>query len=298
MGYLPFIELLSAPSILGLQPTGVELLAHSLLKNGLAERLGTDKPVVEIPTLNHLYSAERDLQTACLNPGLIMDFSQHLSKEIAARAGDNRFQVVLGGDCSILLGIMHGLKKQGEYGLVFIDAHADFYLPEQSTTGQLADMDLAMVTGRGPAMLTDIGGSKPYVRDENVIQIGQRDQEEAASYGSQDIADSGIHCFPLSRIREAGLSTVLRDVHQVLAPQKFWIHFDTDVLDDAINPAVEYRLPGGLSFEEAAAIISSLLQTGRAAGISVTIFNPQLDPSGQIASGIVKCLGAAFDRTL
>jgi len=34
-------------------------------------------------------------------------------------------------------------------------------------------MDLAISTGRGPDILTNIDGLKPYVQDEHVIHIGQ-----------------------------------------------------------------------------------------------------------------------------
>lgn len=58
-------------------------------------------------------------------------------------------------------------------GLIFLDANADFYEPEKSITGEVADMDLAIVTGRGPELLTNINDQRPYLRDENVIHIGQ-----------------------------------------------------------------------------------------------------------------------------
>jgi arginase len=39
-------------------------------------------------------------------------------------------------------------------------------------------------------------------------------------------------------------------------------------------PAVDYRLPGGLSFAELAELLQSLLRTDLAVGMDVTIFNP------------------------
>lgn len=43
-------------------------------------------------------------------------------------AGD--VPIVLGGDCSILLGNLLALRRRGRHGLLFIDGHADFYQPE------------------------------------------------------------------------------------------------------------------------------------------------------------------------
>ena len=46
----------------------------------------------------------------------------------------------------------------------------------------------------------------------------------------------------------------------------FWIHVDADVLDDAVMPAVEYHLAGGLSWDELSATLRVLMATGRRLG--------------------------------
>ena len=104
---------------------------------------------------------------------------------------------MLGGDCSILLEIFWPYAYLGRFGLFFIDGHADFYQPEASLTGEVADMDLAIVSGRGPDVLTNINGLKPLVRDDDIILFGYRDREQAASYGSQDVQTTNIHSFDL-----------------------------------------------------------------------------------------------------
>ena len=291
------IEILSAPSILGLKPTGVENLGESLLASGLAENLQSAHPVIHVPPLNHLYSDKRDTETNCLNPKPIRDFSLTLGKAVANTIDRGRFAFVLGGDCSLLLGIMAALKAKGTYGLIFLDAHADFYEPEKSITGEVADMDLAVITGRGPELLTNMKNLQPYVKDENVIHIGQRDWEETKKYGSQDIRETTIKCFNLAEIEKKGVNVTITEVlHHIdhLEVEGFWIHFDTDVLSDKINPAVDYRLPGGLLFEQVEPLIKSLLLTGRMSGISVTIFNPSLDKNGSISKSISESLGRAF----
>jgi Arginase family len=63
----------------------------------------------------------------------------------------------------------------------------------------------------------------------------------------------------------------------------FWVHLDVDVLDDALMPAVDYRHPGGITWEEALMLLGGLLTSDRARGVEVTIFNPQLDLDGSIA---------------
>lgn len=281
------LRIISAPSVLGLKPGGVAHLGESLLKSGLAHGLQTANLVIYLPVPNEEYSYERDKNTGCLNPTLIRDFSVVLMDAITPECNRDNFLLVLGGDCSILLGIMPALKKTGETGLVFLDAHADFYAPSQSPTGEIADMDLAIVTGRGPEILTNIGGLKPYVEDRNVIHIGQRDAEETKKYGSQDIAETEITRFDLRTIEAKGIAKITEEIVQHISkaePKRFWLHFDTDVLDDGENPAVDYRLPGGLKLHDIEVIIGHLLATNKVTGMSITIFNPWLDQTGEIAT--------------
>lgn len=291
------IEIISASSILGLKPTGVEGLSESLLTSGLAEFLQSQHPVVHVQTLNALYNEKRDPETKCLNVKAIKDFSLRLGQTVSDTINKIRFPFVLGGDCSILIGIMSALKAKGKYGLIFLDGHADFYEPEESITGEVADMDLAIVTGRGPEILKNINDLQPYVKDENVIHLGQRDWEETARYGSQDIQKTAIKCFSLADIKRKGIDFTTDELLQHISKleiEGFWIHFDTDVLSDEINPAVDYRLPDGLQFEQVEYLVRGLLLTGRMTGISVTIFNPRLDNSGRISKSITESLGRAF----
>jgi arginase len=126
----PF-AIVEAPSMLGLKPNGVERLAQTLLANGLADRLcARHGGRVEAPP----YRAERDPETLTLNAREIRDYSPRLADAVGATLDTGALPIVLGGDCSILLGSMLALRRRGRYGLLFIDGHTDFYQPEASST--------------------------------------------------------------------------------------------------------------------------------------------------------------------
>ena len=74
-------------------------------------------------------------------------------------------------------------------------ASKDFHQPEASPAGEVADMELAIVSGRGPDVLTNIGGLKPLVRDEDIVLFGCRDEEQAKIYGSQSVHETNMHVF-------------------------------------------------------------------------------------------------------
>lgn len=288
--------ILDAPSILGLKPTGVEKLPEALKVAGLIEKLnaqylGSVQPVSS-------YSEKRDISTHLLNGQAIRSFSLQLANSVTNILGKkNRFLFVLGGDCSVTIGVLLALRRMGRYGLFFIDGHADFYQPEASPTGQVADMDLAIVSGRGPEILTNIDGLNPLVEDENIVVFGYRDIEEAAGYGSQDVRNTDMHIFDLSRVRRLNIKTAASLALEKLTKNRldgFWIHLDADVLDDSVMPAVDYRLNGGLSHTELTELLRILLASGHAVGMSITIFNPSMDSDGSIARKFVSSIAAGL----
>ena len=274
--------------MLGLAPTGVERLPEALLGNGLAEGIAARRgPRLATPE----YDFERDPETKTLNARSIAAWSATLADAVGLSLDHGEFPVVLGGDCSILLGSALALRRRGRYGLLFIDGHADFYQPEVNPNGHAASMELAFATGYGPALLTDLEGRAPLVRAEDVCAFGFRDGEEQRRYGSQPLP-AQLRAFELSAVRRLGVEPAARTAVAHVAREEldgFFIHVDADVLDDAVMPAVDYRLPGGLQLRELRFVLAHALATGRAVGLEVAIYNPALDPSGS-AGRMLTCL--------
>ncbi len=279
--------IIEAPSILGLFPRGVETLPDALLAAGLADRLAARLAGrVEAPP----YDDRRDPDTKLLNPQGLAHYSVALADVIEPVLDRGEFPVVLGGDCSILLGCTLATRRRGRAGLLFVDGHADFYQPEAEPFGEAASMDLALVTGRGPAVVTDLEGRRPLVRDEDVAALARRDADETEELGSLRIEDTAIEVIDLAALREAGAeASMARVLRRVTSSDLdgFWIHLDADALDDAVMPAVDYRMPGGLRWDELVAILHTAIASGKALGIDVTIFNPKLDEDGAIARRLV-----------
>jgi arginase len=234
-----------------------------------------------------------------LNPHGIAAYARQLADALGPVLDADQLPVVLGGDCSILLGCLLALRRRGRAGLLFIDGHADFYQPEAEPNGEAASMDLALATGRGPAVVTDPEGLRPLVRDADVVAFGRRDAADAAAHGSQRIEDTGIAVVDLARIRAGGVRGAVAHALALLSRPElngFWLHLDVDVLDDAVMPAVDYRMPGGLSLAELEFALAAAVGTGRMRGIDITIFNPDLDPGGHIAAALVAALARGLAR--
>lgn len=293
---MPHFAIIEAPSILGLKPTGVEELPEVLLKAGLQRELNAEYAGRVVPPP---YNPIRDPETLLLNPIELKNYSLHLAEAVSRTLREGKFPVVLGGDCSNLIGCVLALRRMGRYGLFFIDGHADFYQPEAEPSGEVASMDLAIVSGRGPEILTNIDELQPLVKDEDIVAFAFRDGAEQKENGSQDIRTTAIYALDFDEVQTLGVTVAAERGLERLRQNrigKFWIHLDADVLDDAVMPAVDYRLAGGLSWRELTILLKTIMTSGQAVGITIGIFNPRLDPDGSIARRFVSALAAGLSE--
>jgi arginase len=289
--------IVEAPSILGLKPTGVEQLPSRLLSNGLGERLHARHATrVEPPPYDNM----RDPDTLTLNAHGIAAWSPLLADAVEQVLDAGEFPVILGGDCSILLGSSLALRRRGRFGLLFIDGHADFYQPDAEPTGEAASMDLALVTGHGPELLADIEQRGPLMRAEDAVALGFRDADDQVRHGSQPLPPT-LLALDLQAVRRAGAPNAMATaLERVTRPDLdgFFIHLDADSLDDRIMPAVDYRLADGFSWDEMHAMLSAALSSARAVGLELTIYNPALDENGQAGRELTDMLARALGTSV
>jgi arginase len=128
------------------------------------------------------------------------------------------------------------------------------------------------------------------------VAFGYRDEEEQRKYGSQPLPPL-IFELNLAEIRRLGAKVATQRAIRQLSRHElegFWLHLDADVLSDSIMPAVDYRLPDGLSWEEFATMLQVTLSSRRIIGIEITIYNPLLDPGRRIAAEFVAAISHGF----
>lgn len=290
------LAVIEAPTNLGLRPPapgrvpGVEAMPERLRELGLARRLGVEAGVrVEPPP----YRPERDPATGIRNAEAIASYSRKLAEAVGREVDADQFPLVIGGDCSVLLGSALALARRGRFGLVYFDGHQDFLTPSSSPSGAAAGMGLALVTGHGPPLLTMFGGRHPMLDAETIALIGFRDDDSV--YPDPAIAPvrEAVCRLHLEDVRAMGpaqaaaraLSSVLRT-----GVDGIWVHLDVDVLDDAIMPAVDDRQPDGLSYAELRGMLAPLLASGWVVGMQITVYDPTLDPDGEAGATFVEAL--------
>ena len=126
---------------------------------GLVEQLKL-KDAGDLPVV--IDSPERDPQTGIIGFQSICRSSEIIRREVGQLLGRGERPLVVGGCCTLLIGVFAALRDgYGDVGLAFVDGHLDFYDGVSSTTGEAADMELAILTGLGPAGLVDLAGPPP-----------------------------------------------------------------------------------------------------------------------------------------
>jgi len=297
------VAIVGAPSSIGLRPddeTGepqqVDRAPGVLRELGVVGRLGaTDYGDVAPPPYEDF---ERPPRRARNERG-VATYTHSLADRVAAGLDDGRFVVVLGGDCSIVLGCLLGAARhRGRVGLAYVDAHADFATPEESQTGSVASMGLALAVGRGDSPLARLAGPAPVVRANDVALIGRRDASQP-SYGHAALGVSGILDLPDPDFKAGGAAaTASAALIRVGASEVsgFWILVDADVLDPMVMPAVGSPEPGGPGIDELAALLAPLVSHQNALGIAPTLYDPSLDLDRSCAARLVELLDAILGR--
>lgn len=294
---MPKYAILEAPSALGHVPEhlGVERAPEVLLGAGLADGLAARRAGRVVA---EGYSADRDPRTKIMNPEVLAGYSSLLADAVASVLDAGEFPVVLGGDCSILLGAALALKRRGRYGLLYIDGDADFYQPEVNPIrGAASASDVAFATGRGPDIVCDIEGQRPLVRDDDVAVFACRDAADRERRGCQPLP-ADMLVLDREQVRQLGAAAAadraVGFLTRASGPEGFWVHIDADVFDETIMRAVDDPRPDGLTWDDVVSAVRVAIASGGAAGLQVAIYNPDFDADGSNGRGLAAAIRNAL----
>lgn len=291
------IAILSAPTNLGLRPPepggvpGTSKAPEALRAAGLYDRLAdagaTDAGVV-LPGRYVDDDATRPLGRV-RNEYAIVDHARRLADRIRGVLDRGETPLVLGGDCSLLLGAGLALAARSASGLVHVDGHTDFRHPGNSDQcASIAGEDLAAVVGLHWPAIANIDGRGPYFPSATAVHIGCRDHDE---YAAEAAATVGLVLSAREAISE-GMSSAAAQAAATAGGLGYWLQLDVDVLDPEWMPAVDSPDAGGFDPDQLVELLAALAPA--AVGVSVTVFDPDLDPDGQHAALLTEVLSSGL----
>jgi arginase len=288
--------LVGAPLNSSAQPGGEELAPAALRAARVVERLNAhDAGDID----GRIGPAERDAQSGVLGlPGLLRA-SRELRDVVARLLRSPRRPLVLGGDCTLLLGVGAALQRHlPRPGLWFVDGHTDTFDSANSPTGEAADMELGALTGHGPTQLTAIADTSPAIAPQRVLVLGHRHRDDLEDPRELDLVGPAITLVDARSVRTRGPLAVGTWAERQLRDRAdgVWLHLDLDVLDQEELPAVSYPQPGGLSWDELGELLGPLVVSEHLVGMSIADLQADLDPDGTYARRVVDLLAAQLPR--
>lgn len=209
--------------------------------------------------------------------------NSNMAKLVREGRGDDVLTIGLEANCNVLLGMLAGLKYDAEgnqqnVGLVFIDAHGDFNVPETTLSGMLGGMPVAVAAGHALHNIRKTSGLREPLPMEHIVWVGVRDLDplEAERFHEYEVQQ-----FSVEDVRS--LSDELRRQMDELARRVdvIYVHIDMDVLDPEEVPGHSLAVRDGPSSRDLAAAMTLMFRNPKtvALGIASTPAGP-LDPGG------------------
>jgi arginase len=236
------ISIVGVPSSAGSYAAGQDLAPQALRSAGLIDALTAAGVDVhddgDQPT--QIWSPDREHPLA-QNAGQVMSCLTELADRLGPPLARGDTVLVLGGNCTIALGVIAALRRMGKGvpGLIYFDRHFDLNTPESTTDGALDWMGMAHALALPGCVdaLVDVFGPRPLLEPQQVAWVGvepevatEWERGQAARLGLRVTTRNGFVADPAETVRGA-----LSD----LSAGPLAVHLDVDVLDFIDAPLAE-----------------------------------------------------------
>ena len=294
------IAIIGVPQDLGASRRGVDMGPMAIRVAGLHKKLETlGYEIKDYGNIHCHDMEEEDSRESSQNPKLrylpfIIDTCEHLKDAIQDAVSKDYFPLVIGGDHSITIGTLAGMKSlhHGKTGMIWVDAHGDFNTDTSTISGNIHGMPFAAITGRGHKSLLEIGPS-PTVIEKNCVLFAARDLDPKER---RLLNESDVTVFTMKDIDEQGIAAISKKAIEIATKdvENLHVSFDIDSLDPAVAPGTGTRVDGGLTYREAHLLMEMVHDTGKLVSFDLLEVNPTLDVRNKTAQLAVGIIGSAL----
>ena len=238
-------------------------------------------------------------------PGIRMHYLEEIERvnvvlcqRVTEQLDLGRFPLILGGDHSIAIGALAGIRQRTKkLGVVWFDAHGDINTPETSPSGNIHGMPVAICLGLGHERLTTIGGSDTRVDAKNFVQIVIRDLDPGEK---NHLRELGVTVFTMHEIDRLGMSKVMEEAIRIASDGTDSVHvsFDMDVMDPLHAPGVGTPVVGGITYRESHLAMEMLSAANIVGSAEFVEVNTVLDHGNQTAKVAVALIGSLLGEKL
>ena len=288
------LVVIGVPSSAGARRVGQDKAPQSFRQAGLID--GLRRGGLEVCDFGDLARVvfKRDVENPKeQNLKLVCETARRVADKVSAAAERHGKVIVLGGDCTITLGVLAGLIPHiPNLGLLYFDGDVDLNTPETTTSGIFDGMVMSHITGGGAEALARIGPRYPLMSENKIVLFSYNFEAGAIDPAEIEcLSQCSLLQYPLSEIRtkleDAAIEAVSKLESQV---DYILVHFDVDVIDCRDFPAADFLHEHGLPFDDAMAVLKIFTRSSKFAGLVITEFNSDRDHDGLLARRLVDAL--------
>ncbi|HEY2552406.1 MAG TPA: arginase family protein [Streptosporangiaceae bacterium] len=212
------------------------------------------------------------------NAGQVTACLQELADRLGQPFAEGDTVLVLGGNCTIALGVMAGLQRLGAGmpGLLYVDRHFDLNTPESTTDGALDWMGLAHALALPGTVeaLTGAFGHRPLLQPAQVAWLGV--DASWATPWEREQADRLALRVTSSTVLAADPRASAIAALGVLPAGPLAVHVDVDVLDFTDAPFAESTdgRNAGPTLDQLAEALLAAASDPRLRALSIGELNP------------------------
>jgi arginase len=282
------VDVFGVPMDLGADRRGVDMGPSAIRYARLHERLRAHG-VTQIVDRGNLVVPDRELSKIQQGDpkyfGSIRSVCDVLATNVEQSIKEGAFPLVLGGDHSIAIGTLAGLRRARAQapGLIWFDAHADINSPKTSPSGNVHGMPVYYAVEAG-----DMNPARS-------VLIGLRDVDPGER---TTIRELGIAAFTMSDVDRLGMEAVVARALEIVGTGPIHVSFDMDAIDPSEAPGVGTPVKGGITYREAHLALEEIAASGRIGSLEITEINPILDSENKTAILAVELILSALGKTI
>jgi arginase len=272
---------------------------EQLIESGIIDKIKATGASADLTAMVYAAKGEGASITPAEALPYVADHANRLAQAVAGAIKNDTLPLVLGGDHAIAAGTWSGvttaLEAEGNFGLIWVDAHMDAHVPETSPSGAYHGMPVASLMGYGADEMRHILSDKAKISPEHVAMIGMRSYEEGEEALLKKL---GVRVFYMDDVRSRGFAAVWDEAVAIASCDTagFGVSIDLDAFDPSEAPGVGSPEVGGLSFAEVMPCMKGLAHNLHLKTIEMTEFNPTRDQKGMTADLAANLLLSFFKQ--
>jgi arginase len=286
--------LIGVPTSAGAHHAGQERAPAALRAAGLGDRLRAHGLSVadagDLPgsafAVDHEHPAARNLAA-------VVKVAREVADAVASLVRAGQRPLVLGGDCTITLGVIAGFRSvHPAVGLAYVDGDADLGALSEGS-GILDATGVAHLLGYGEPELAGLAAEAPLLHPSRLAIVGC-DPREVSEAGRRFLADRRVSYTDGPGL-VADPEAAARKALAALSGGPMVVHFDVDVVDSGDLPLGNFpHYNSGVRLDDVVRCLRVLLADPACAGLVVTEVNPTYDADGSLLGRYVTGLTTAL----